>query len=96
MTKIRFRSSSAFSELHDACVMVGDGVACLAKALGRLFDIGAHRFPYAYLFILAVLIAVPSALSVMQARADRDAASKRAYEMQQKLDSVTVFNEARL
>lgn len=72
---------------------LSDGTCLIFKTLAKLFDAGAHRFPYAYFFILATIIGVPSVMSVMSARAERDAASKRAYRMEQKLDSMQVATD---
>lgn len=87
--------SQRYAELSDAFALFWDGSRCLFRALLRIFDAGAHRFPYAYLFVLAVAVGVPSVMAVMSARAERDAASKRAYEAERKLDSMTAVTDGR-
>lgn len=92
MNKIRF-NTSAQSEFRDSLLMIKDGLRIFGKSLWRLFDIGAHKFPYAYMFIIVVIGGIISVTSIMQARSERDAATKRAYMYEQRLDSVMVVND---
>lgn len=62
-----------------------------ARAVNR----AAHGFPW--VFISAVLIAAVLTGYVMvgKARAERDSYGKEAYQLQQRLDSITLVLEAR-
>lgn len=94
MSKIRF-STSAQSEFKDSLLMIKDGLRIFGKSLWQLFDIGAHKFPYAYIFFIVAVGGIISVTSIMQARSERDAATKRAYMYEQRLDSVMVVNDVK-
>lgn len=94
MSKIRF-NTSAKSEFKDSLLIIKDGLQMFGKAPWRLFDTGAHRFPYAYIFIVIIVGCVFSITSIMQARSERDAAVKRAYIFEQRLDSVMIINDVK-
>jgi len=92
MNKIRFYTSTK-SELKDSLLTIRDGLQMFGKVLWRLFDTGAHSFPYAYMFFIIIVGCIFSITAIMQARSERDAAIKKTYMVQQELDSLKVFND---
>lgn len=92
MVKIKFKSSAS-SEIFDACVMIKDGFSCLFKLLLKLFDKGVHNFPYVFIGLTVILAIVVSIVNIGSARAERDAACKKLYYVQQSLDSLKIVTE---
>lgn len=94
MSKITFKTT-AKTEFRDALVMIKDGVSLFTKVLLRVFNASVYKCPYAYIVGIILAGGTASAMTIMQARAERDAAAKRAYAFEQRLDSITMINEAR-
>ena len=94
MAKIVFKQTIK-SEFTDALSMMGAGFCKAAKLLGKLVNITVHEYPYAYIFVIITCGGLFSVTSLISARAERDAAVKRAYIYEQKLDSATTANDIR-
>lgn len=94
MSKITFKTS-AKTEFRDALVMIKDGAHLFTKVLFRVLNASVYKCPYAYIIGIILTGGTVSAMTIMQARAERDAATKRAYTFEQRLDSITMINEAK-
>lgn len=85
--KIKF-NQSIIVEFNDSITMIKDGFVCLFRLVVRLLNASVHRWPYVYLFALAVMAVVISLISIGKARAERDNLNKANYELSVKVDSL--------
>lgn len=66
----------------------------IARNMARLFDRGAHRFPYVYMLGVFAVLCATYLYWVGKARIERDAATCRAYQYEQRCDSLALVIEA--
>ncbi len=71
------------------------GVANIGYALCSMFNSSVKRYPYFYVLGTLVFSIVTSIVLIGQARSERDALNKKNYELQQKLDTAQMINEAK-
>lgn len=89
MAKITFTSNI----YREAFSMIGRGFAMAVKETGRVVNKAIHRWPYAFMFAEALVLAMIAFAYVGQARAERDYASKRYVGIQAKADSLQVASD---
>lgn len=63
----------------------------MARELWRAFSCGAHRFPFVYMAIEAIIFVAIFFVTMGKARAERDHATHTAYAYQTSRDSLQVL-----
>lgn len=81
--------------LRKGFIILLHGISLIAASSAKIFDKSVHRFPYAYIIATLLASLLASFVCIAGARQERDAAAKRAYTFEQRLDSITMINEAR-
>ena len=71
------------------------GIVNIFYALGGMIDASIRRWPYIYIICAVVIALLTSLVYIGNARAERDSLNKKNYELQQKLDTIQMINEAR-
>lgn len=71
------------------------GIATMGYAIVLMTDRSIRRFPYVYIVCILALAITTSIICIGKARAERDSLNKRNYELQQKLDTAQMLNEAK-
>ena len=71
------------------------GVANIGYALCSMVNSSVKRYPYFYVLGILVISIITSVVLIGQARSERDALNKKNYELQQKLDTAQMINEAK-
>lgn len=77
------------ADLRKGLYTVGRGLAIIVKAVAGIFNASVHRHPYPYLLVVVILSAVFSAVCIISARAERDAALKKQYHLQQQVEQLS-------
>lgn len=71
------------------------GIVNIFYALGVMIDASIRRWPYVYIICAVVIALLIRLVFIGSARAERDSLNKKNYELQQKLDTIQMINEAR-
>ena len=71
------------------------GFVLIFRSIGRLMDHAVRRYPWAFLVTTVLISVILCFFFVGKARSERDATSKRNYELQQKIDTLQMVNEAK-
>lgn len=84
-----------WQQLKSGVRMIIKGTAYTIAGVLRLVDKAVHGCPYAVVAAAVLLSAITTAVSIGKARSERDAMNRRNYQLQQKLDTVLMVDEAR-
>ena len=71
--------------------LIWAGIKTIAKAVVKSNIV--HKHPYYFMAAEAVILIIIASVIAGQARTERDAAIKRCYEYQQKVDSLQVVDD---
>lgn len=71
------------------------GFVLIFRSIGRQTDHAVRRYPWAFLVATVLISVILCFFFIGKARSERDATSKRNYELQQKIDTLQMVNEAK-
>ena len=83
------------AELKKGFFCLLKGFVLIFRSIGRLTDHAVRRYPWAFLVTTVLISVILCFFFVGKARSERDATSKRNYELQQKIDTLQMVNEAK-
>lgn len=75
--------------------MTVKGIAWIIWGMLRLVDKLVRRYPYAVVIACVLAAVVTAAVCIGKARSERDALNRKNYQLQQKLDTVLMVDEAK-
>lgn len=84
-----------WQQIKSGCVMIVKGIARIVWGLLRLVDVFVRRYPYAVVIVCIMLTVIVAAVCIGKARSERDALNKKNYQLQQKLDTIMMVDEAK-
>lgn len=76
---------------RDALKSIWTGFRWLVINCATATDKAAHKYPYAFIWVILIASITIGYIQVGKARAERDRCYIEKYEMQQKLDSLAIF-----
>ena len=84
-----------WQQIKSGCVMIVKGIARIVWGLLRLVDVFVRRYPYAVVIACVLATVITAAVCIGKARSERDALNKKNYQLQQKLDTIIMVDEAK-
>jgi len=88
-------NQTPWQQIKSGCVMIVKGIARIIWGLLRLVDVFVRRYPYAVVIVCILITVITAAVCIGKARSERDALNKKNYQLQQKLDTVLMIDEAK-
>lgn len=83
------------AELKKGGHLLIKGFAFLCFGFIHATNAFVRRYPYAVVIIVILVSFIVSMIEIGKARSERDALNKQNYELQQKMDTIQMINEAK-
>lgn len=83
------------AELKKGGRLLIKGFAFLCFGFAHAANALVRRYPYAVIFIVILVSFIVSMIEIGKARSERDSLNKENYQLQQKIDTIQMVNEAK-
>lgn len=83
------------AELKKGIHLLIKGIAFLCFGFAHAINAFVRRFPYVVVIVVIFISFIISMIEIGKARSERDALNKQNYELQQKIDTIQMVNEAK-
>ncbi len=83
------------AELRKGLYSLAHGFRLTATGTVKIYDKSVRKYPYAHIVAILIVSLIISFLSVAGARQERDAATKRNYELTKRIETLENAIEAR-